>query len=712
MKRIKLTGISMIAYLILASNVDASDTLLCKVAKDSSSGWIPKSFFLRLPMESDYEDTKIILPKVHLMALAKWKKGWFAGADTYKFEGRVSVKDKKQLIPNSEFDSRYQMKIDKKTLQYEVFHTVITSGDWRTKNLQARGSCQKRPYPSGDMIPKLSKNDLCTFAITYEKRKGKFEPIWDQNFPDFAEEAKSRGYDCGTTDLAQTNKSQSNLTPQHAKTDGKGKTREPESDLSFDDKVVLRIINYVLNGKEGVGIIGYTSTELREKRQLRVSPILIAGELCRVSISDYRKDWSLNCPSGIAGSGIFSGADANGTVTGSGQVDGEQFSFTHSRCSAAVDCETIKKTLLSNLQTTPAKYSKREIVAADNQSPSIHITGSGLDGARGTISGIATDDSGIAEILVDGEKVRFDSFGRFTASTYVPEEGLDVVVEVIDFKGLSSRETVRLERTKRNEKVGRLSSVNPLVGPKQSPSRDRVALIIGVEKYARAPSADYASGDAKMFADYAREKLGIADNNIKILIDFEAEEAAILRALKVWLPRAVKPDTTELYVFYAGHGMPTADGSSAYLVPYDGDIQLLEDTAISRKRFFDEISATKPRSAIFFFDNCFSGATRSEELLLASRPLGIKVRENDIPDDYLVFAAGETDQIAGVEPEVKHGRFSYFVFKGLEGEADVNYDGKISAGELHAYVRDSVERFSAGAQTPTMRGDAGRWVLR
>ena len=60
---------------------------------------------------------------------------------------------------------------------------------------------------------------------------------------------------------------------------------------------------------------------------------------------------------------------------------------------------------------------------------------------------------------------------------------------------------------------------------------------------------------------------------------------------------------------------------------------------------------------------------------------GIKVQETSIPDNYLVFAAGETDQIAGVEPEVKHGRFSYFVFKGLEGEADANADGKISAGE-------------------------------
>jgi hypothetical protein len=712
MERIKLIATSIIAYLTLASSVDASEMLLCRVEKDSSSGWIPKSFFLRLPMEADYGDTRIILPKVHVMALAKWKKGWFAGANTYKFEGTVKEKVKKQLIPSSMFDSRYQMNIDQKTLKYEVFHTVITNGDWRSNNLQARGSCQKRPYPSGNMIPKLSKNDLCTFAITYEKRKGKFEPIWDQNYSEFVEEAKSRGNDCGTGDLAQSNVGQSNVPSQKSETDDKVETRKVESDLSFDGKVVLRIINYVLNGTEGVGIIGYTSTELRERRQSRVSPILIAGELCRVSTSDYRKDWTLDCPSGLVGAGIFSGVDANGAVTGSGQVGGEQFSFTHSRCSALIDCDTIKKTLLSNLRTTPAKQGKKEVIAADNQGPSIRITDSSLDGARGTISGIATDKSGIAEILVVGEKVPFDSSGRFTASTYVPDEGLDVTVEVIDLKGLSTTETIRLERSKRTQTVGRLAAVNPLVGPKQKPSRDRAALIIGLEQYAEAPPADYASRDAQMFADYAREKLGIAPGNIKVLTDTEATRSGLLRALKVWLPQAVQPDKTDLYVFYAGHGMASDDGESAYIVPYGADTFLLEDTAISRERFYEEIGAAKPRTATFFFDNCYAGTTRSEERLLAQRPLSIKVQESPVPDNYLVFTAGESNQTAGVLDEVKHGRFSYFVFKGLEGEADVNQDGKISAGELHTFVRESVGRFSAGAQTPTMLGDKGRWVLR
>ncbi len=358
------------------------------------------------------------------------------------------------------------------------------------------------------------------------------------------------------------------------------------------------------------------------------------------------------------------------------------------------------------------KTATQQTILQDTQSPSIRITSANSDGARGTIAGVATDNTSIAEVLVDGQAVAVDSSGRFYTSTFIPSGGIDIQITAYDLKGLSTTQTVHFERTQRTQQVSRLAAVNPLVGPKQKPSRDRAALIVGVEDYARAPSADFASGDAEMFADYAKEKLGVTDNNIKVLSDTEASKAEILRALKVWLPQAVKPDTTDLYVFYAGHGMPTADGTSAYLVPYDGDIELLEDTAISRKRFFDEINATKPRSATFFFDNCFSGATRSEELLLASRPLGIKVQETSIPDNYLVFAAGETDQIAGVEPEVKHGRFSYFVFKGLEGEADANSDGKISAGELHAFVRESVRRFSAGAQTPMMLGDAGRWVLQ
>lgn len=348
----------------------------------------------------------------------------------------------------------------------------------------------------------------------------------------------------------------------------------------------------------------------------------------------------------------------------------------------------------------------------DREPPTIVIASAGADGARGVVSGVVTDQSGIAEITVNGNEIIFDADGEFRYATYVPHEGIEIKIKAIDFTGLSTTETVRLARVNRTPSASRLAAVNPLLGPKQSRSRDRAALIIGLEDYAVSEIAKFASRDAQVFADYATEKLAVPADNVKVLVDSGATEREILRALKVWLPTVIEPDATDLYVFYAGHGMPTADGSSAYLVPYDGDVQLLEDTAISRTRFFNEIGKARPRSATFFFDNCFSGATRSEELLLASRPLGIEVTETSIPENYLVFTAGESNQTAGVLDQVKHGRFSYFVFKGLEGEADANQDRRISAGELHHYVRESVGRFSAGAQTPTMLGDADKWVLQ
>ena len=349
---------------------------------------------------------------------------------------------------------------------------------------------------------------------------------------------------------------------------------------------------------------------------------------------------------------------------------------------------------------------------ADKAIPRIEIVYSSSDGARGTISGIASSNTGIAEVLVNKQVVTVDSSGQFTSFVFIPSEGVDIEVVAYDLEGLLTIKTVRLERTQRIQQVSRLAAVNPLVGPKQKPSRDRAALIIGLEKYAEAPPADYASRDAQMFADYAREKLGISPENVMVLTDTEATRSGLLKALKVWLPQAVQPGTTDLYVFYAGHGMASDDGESAYIVPYGANTFLLEDTAISRERFYEEIGAAKPRTATFFFDNCYAGTTRSEERLLAQRPLSIKVLESPVPDNYLVFTAGESNQTAGVLDEVKHGRFSYFVFKGLEGEADANQDGKISAGELHKYVRESVGRFSAGAQTPTMLGDAGRWVVK
>jgi uncharacterized caspase-like protein len=72
------------------------------------------------------------------------------------------------------------------------------------------------------------------------------------------------------------------------------------------------------------------------------------------------------------------------------------------------------------------------------------------------------------------------------------------------------------------------------------------------------------------------------------------------------------------------------------------------------------------------------------------------------------------DQISSSSPELKHGIFSFYVMKGLEGEADMNKDGKITAGELQAYLADMVPRQALKMnrkQEPQLVGDSERVLV-
>ena len=99
-------------------------------------------------------------------------------------------------------------------------------------------------------------------------------------------------------------------------------------------------------------------------------------------------------------------------------------------------------------------------------------------------------------------------------------------------------------------------------------------------------------------------------------------------------------------------------------------------------------------------------------MLIASRPIAIRALEQSIPDNFTVMTAAAGDETAKPLEEAKHGMFSYFLMKGMEGEADANNDNEITAGELHEYVQTNVMQQSSGSQTPELQGDRDRVVVR
>jgi uncharacterized caspase-like protein len=246
--------------------------------------------------------------------------------------------------------------------------------------------------------------------------------------------------------------------------------------------------------------------------------------------------------------------------------------------------------------------------------------------------------------------------------------------------------------------------------------RDAVAIVIGIQSYKYLPAARFANADARKFSEYARHVLGVAPNRIRLLTDAGADTTEITRAFRQWLRRNVNRGTTDVYVFYSGHGLPSDDGKTLYLLPYNADRDFIDKTGISQQELVTMISATQPKSATLFFDSCYSGQTRTGDALLPdARPLSLRSSVSSYPPEFSVLSASATQQISWSSPELGHGLFSYYLMKGMEGVADLDRNGEITFGEMQRYLAENVSRQASlrnREQEPQLIGDENRTLVK
>ena len=87
---------------------------------------------------------------------------------------------------------------------------------------------------------------------------------------------------------------------------------------------------------------------------------------------------------------------------------------------------------------------------------------------------------------------------------------------------------------------------------------------------------------------------------------------------------------------------------------------------------------------------------------------------NKLPENFTIFTASQLDQISSGLKEAKHGIFSYYLMKGLEGKADSNKDKKITNGELLAYMDKNVSEKALDLgrqQNPSLAGDPDKVLI-
>ncbi|OPZ22644.1 MAG: Caspase domain protein [candidate division BRC1 bacterium ADurb.BinA364] len=147
---------------------------------------------------------------------------------------------------------------------------------------------------------------------------------------------------------------------------------------------------------------------------------------------------------------------------------------------------------------------------------------------------------------------------------------------------------------------------------------ERVALLVGVDKYTHYPQFDLngCENDARAMAELLQGKFGFRPDKTRILLSKEATAAAIEQAFREHLIEGTRPGDVALF-FYSGHGSQVPDqngdeiddGKDEILCPTD--ILIGEDKSVDNVVRDDDLQrwtqALAGRETVVIFDCCHSG---------------------------------------------------------------------------------------------------------
>lgn len=272
----------------------------------------------------------------------------------------------------------------------------------------------------------------------------------------------------------------------------------------------------------------------------------------------------------------------------------------------------------------------------------------------------------------------------------------------------------------------------------------KFAVIIGVSEYknndAGLTDLAFADKDAEALFQLLTQG-GFNPNDILFLTNERATLSAVRDSLARFLTRAASTDM--ILFFLAGHGTPDPyDRRNLYYLVHDSKVADLKNTALPMlelKQMIDQ--KLQAKRAVFLLDTCHSAGVSGTKIIPKSSPdsgdqRGLLAGEKPAnPSGGKKPApAGDTSQLAPGGNNVNdflakqlfnqegravltssdvnetsaestrwgggHGVFTWALLEGLRGQADVNTDKIVTAGELFDYVSNRVRKETRNKQNP------------
>ena len=319
----------------------------------------------------------------------------------------------------------------------------------------------------------------------------------------------------------------------------------------------------------------------------------------------------------------------------------------------------------------------------------VDVTNSGkvtVVGAAATLSGTpglitSFPSTGLQIGSVPPGESRSVEFAATVPPSIQPQKA-EVTVTVSVASGSSAPPPQTLTASLRGS-VGRLEPIDQIPASTGLQRPHTYVLAVGLSAY-RDPQLTgrkYAALDAELVAGYLQAVGGVPPANVRVLQDWKALRNDLEDSVLEWLPRRLTSESVVI-LYFAGHAAVSPSGET-YLVPYDGK-QTSTARLYSLKDLETGLGRLKAKQILFIFD----GGVLAFGQAKAAKTQAPKWSAGK---GSVVRLIGSTGFRSGLEPaKLRHGLFTYYLLRGLKGDADANFNGEVTLGELAAYLGRAV----------------------
>jgi hypothetical protein len=237
------------------------------------------------------------------------------------------------------------------------------------------------------------------------------------------------------------------------------------------------------------------------------------------------------------------------------------------------------------------------------------------------------------------------------------------------------------------------------------PSSEIWAVAVGIAAYDNptVPTLKYPDNDAFSIYSFWKSPLGgsLDDEHSEVLVDDGATKAQIMHAMRNSFYKAKERDLA--IFFFSGHGLK----GSFLPSDYDGD-----DIRLYHNEVGKILAECRAKHKLVIADACHSGSYIAGKGVNAKPNRGFTQTfydELDKSEEGIAYLlSSQADEESLEVSTLRNSVFTYFVVRGLKGEANANGDSIISIQELFDYVYLNVTSYAqklGKVQTPLIKGN-------